>query len=381
MFERFTTRARRVVVLSQEEATQLNHNYIGTEHILLGLLGEQGGLASQALTGLGMSLEEARHEVVKLIGMGSKEPTGRIPFTPRAKKTLELALREALQLNHDYIGTEHLLLGILTEGERGSKDEGVGVKVLRRHAELPAIRTAVLDLLPPPGPESPPARRWRRARSAGIAELVLAGEGARHSREQALLNATPAADTTLSEAARLAGAQPVGSHHLLLAALADPESAAARALTLLGVNLGHAREALRDIDVTGTSDELPEEAGRRRMVIHVTGDRITLEAADPVLVKAGNEALAALGDRAAEPGAIPGYLPVSASLSRAWQALFESLKDIKQRATSSADESSAEPSAQTSAAPAAGSSAEPAAGPSAGASAGDPDAPDSGTGA
>src|SRR6266478_361493 len=100
MFERFTTGARRVVVLSQEEATRLKHSYIGTEHILLGLLGEQGGLASQALTALGMSLEGARQEVIEVIGMGSKEPTGRIPFTPRAKKTLELALREALQLNH-----------------------------------------------------------------------------------------------------------------------------------------------------------------------------------------------------------------------------------------------------------------------------------------
>src|SRR2546421_4886988 len=101
MFERFTTRARRVVVLSQEEATQLNHNYIGTEHILLGLLGESGGLASQALTSLGMSVEGARQEVVKIIGMGSTEPPGRIPFTPRAKKILEPALRAALQLNHD----------------------------------------------------------------------------------------------------------------------------------------------------------------------------------------------------------------------------------------------------------------------------------------
>src|SRR5512146_2517320 len=278
MFERFTTRARRVVVLSQEEAAQLNHSYIGTEHILLGLLGEHGGLASQALTGLGMSLEGAREEVVKLIGMGSTEPTGRIPFTPRAKKTLELALREALQLNHDYIGTEHLLLGIVTEGERAGKDEGVGVKVLRRHAELPAIRTAVLNLLPPAAPESAPMRRWRRARVSGMADIAAqVAQRTGQTAEQGM-NATPAADATLTEAARLAGAQPVGSHHLLLAALADPESAAARALTLLGVNLGHAREALRDIDVTGTSDELPEEAGRRRMVIHVTGDRLTLEA-------------------------------------------------------------------------------------------------------
>ena len=367
MFERFTTRARRVVVLSQEEATQLNHNYIGTEHILLGLLGEQGGLASQALTGLGMSLEGAREEVVKLIGMGSTEPTGRIPFTPRAKKVLELGLHEALQLNHDYIGTEHLLLGIVTQGERAGQDEeGVGVKVLRRHAELPAVRTVVLNLIPPASPESGPMRRWRRTRTAGLAELATHLEaGTRRITEQAM-NATPAADATLTEAARLAGTQPVGSHHLLLASLADPGTAAARALAALGMDLDQVKEALRGMDVTGTSDELPEEAGRRQLFIRVTGDRVTLEAHDPVLVKAGVDALAALDDAARESGTIRGDLPVSASLSRAWQALFESLKDIQRRATSF---------------PATGSSAEPAAGSSAGASAGDPDAPDSGSAA
>jgi len=369
MFERFTTRARRVVVLSQEEATQLNHNYIGTEHILLGLLGEQGGLASQALTGLGMSLEGAREEVVKLIGMGSTEPTGRIPFTPRAKKVLELGLREALQLNHDYIGTEHLLLGIVTQGERAGQDEeGVGVKVLRRHAELPAVRTAVLNLLPSAGPEPAPMRRWRRARTAGLAEIAAQMEaGTRRTAEQAM-NATPAADATLAEAARLAGTQPVGSHHLLLASLADPGTAAARALAALGMDLDQVKEALRGMDVTGTSDELPEEAGRRQMFVRVTGDRVTLEAHDPVLVKAGVDALAALDDAAKESGTIRGDLPVSASLSRAWQALFESLKDIQRRATSFPATGS-------------GSSAEPAAGSSAGASAGDPDAPDSGSAA
>jgi len=375
MFERFTTRARRVVVLSQEEATQLNHNYIGTEHILLGLLGEQGGLASQALTGLGMSLEGAREEVVKLIGMGSTEPTGRIPFTPRAKKVLELGLREALQLNHDYIGTEHLLLGIVTQGERAGQDEeGVGVKVLRRHAELPAVRAAVLNLLPSAGPEPAPMRRWRRARTAGLAEIAAQMEaGTRRTAEQAM-NATPAADATLAEAARLAGTQPVGSHHLLLASLADPGTAAARALAALGMDLDQVKEALRGMDVTGTSDELPEEAGRRQMFVRVTGDRVTLEAHDPVLVKAGVDALAALDDAAKESGTIRGDLPVSASLSRAWQALFESLKDIQRRATSF-------PATGSSAEPAAGSSAEPAAGSSAGASAGDPDAPDSGSAA
>jgi ATP-dependent Clp protease ATP-binding subunit ClpC len=376
MFERFTTRARRVVVLSQEEATRLNHNYIGTEHILLGLLGEQGGLAAQALTGLGMSLEGARQAVTELIGMGSTEPTGRIPFTPRAKKVLELGLREALQLNHDYIGTEHLLLGIVTQGERAGQDEeGVAVKVLRRHAELPAVRTAVLNLLPPAAPESVPMRRWRRTRTAGLSELVAQLEPPRvgQAAEQ-IMNATPAADATITEATRLAGMQPVGSHHLLLASLSDPGTAAARALAALGVDLDQAKEALRGIDVTGTSDELPEEAGRRQMVVRVTGDRLTLEAHDPVLVKAGSEAIAALGDAAGESGTIRGDLPVSASLSRAWQALFESLKDIQRRATSS-------PATGSSAEPATGSPAEPAAGSSAGASAGDPAAPDPGSAA
>ena len=220
MFERFTTAARRVVVQAQEESRKLQHNYIGTEHLLLGLLVESEGIAFRALTGLGISLEVTRQDVRSIIGVGNKEQTGHIPFTPRAKKTLELSLREALQLQHEYIGTEHLLLGLIREGERGRKDEGVAVKILREHTELPAVRAAVVNLLPPPDAESAPARRWRRARATGLPpELVSALMEARGERpaEQALLNATPAADATLSEAARLAGTQPVGSHHLLLA--------------------------------------------------------------------------------------------------------------------------------------------------------------------
>lgn len=110
MFERFTDRARRVVVLAQEEARSLNHNYIGTEHILLGLLNEGEGIAAKALESLGIGLDSVRDEVVKIIGPGQQAPTGHIPFTPRAKKVLELSLREALQLGHNYIGTEHILL-------------------------------------------------------------------------------------------------------------------------------------------------------------------------------------------------------------------------------------------------------------------------------
>ena len=159
MFERFTNRARHAVVLAQEEARRLQHNYIGTEHVLLGLLGEPDGLAS-ALEGVGMSLEAARHEVTAIVGAGTASVSGHIPFTPRAKKTLELSLREALQLHHNYIGTEHILLGLIREGE------GVAAQVLKQHADLTAIRVGVLDLLPAAGAEPARARRWLRRPAA-----------------------------------------------------------------------------------------------------------------------------------------------------------------------------------------------------------------------
>jgi ATP-dependent Clp protease ATP-binding subunit ClpC len=126
VFERFTDRARRVVVLAQEEARLLSHHYIGTEHILLGLLHEGEGLAYRALDEVGIGLEVARAEVETVVGRGKSEPSGHIPFTPRAKKTLELSLREALQLGHNYIGTEHILLGLLREGQ------GPAIEVLDR---------------------------------------------------------------------------------------------------------------------------------------------------------------------------------------------------------------------------------------------------------
>src|SRR5690348_3857478 len=142
MFERFTNRARHVVVLAQEEARRLNHNYIGTEHLLLGLLGEPDGVGGRALTGFGMSLEPTRAEVTAIVGAGAKAPSGHIPFTPRAKKVLELSLREAVQLQHNYIGTEHILLGLLREGE------GVAAQILVEHGDLRAIRAAVTSLAP-----------------------------------------------------------------------------------------------------------------------------------------------------------------------------------------------------------------------------------------
>ncbi len=142
MFERFTDRARRVVVLAQEEARTLNHNYIGTEHILLGLLREDEGIAAQALRALAISLETVRQQVEEIIGQGKQAPSGHIPFTPRAKKVLELSLREALQLGHNYIGTEHILLGLIHEGH------GVAAQVLvRLGADLDRVRQQVVELV------------------------------------------------------------------------------------------------------------------------------------------------------------------------------------------------------------------------------------------
>jgi hypothetical protein len=177
MFERFTDRARRVVVLAQEEARLLNHNYIGTEHLLLGLIHEGQGVAARALESLDVSLEAVRARVEEIIGQGQSAPTGHIPFTPRVKKVLELSLREALQLGHNYIGTEHILLGLIREGE------GVAAQVLAElGAGLDRVRQQVVQLLSgyPGGvpPEQPAAGSSRPSVAP-----VMAGPGFYAERE------------------------------------------------------------------------------------------------------------------------------------------------------------------------------------------------------
>lgn len=142
MFERFTDRARRVVVLAQEESQRLSHNYIGSEHLLLGLLAEQEGVAARALESLNVTLTAAREQVEEIIGPGQQKPHGHIPFTPRAKKILELALREALTMSSQVIDTQHLLLGLIDEGD------GVGAQILQRlGATTQAVREAVTRLI------------------------------------------------------------------------------------------------------------------------------------------------------------------------------------------------------------------------------------------
>ena len=170
MFERFTDRARRVVILAQEEARLLNHNYIGTEHILLGLIHEHEGVAAKALESLDISLESVRGQVEEIIGQGAKPPDGHIPFTPRAKRVLELSLREALQLGHNYIGTEHVLLGLIREGE------GVAAQVLvKLGADLARVREQVVHLLATLGEVSSSA-------SGGESERLVGEPSASRSR-------------------------------------------------------------------------------------------------------------------------------------------------------------------------------------------------------
>jgi hypothetical protein len=160
MFERFTNQSRRVVVLAQEEARMLDHNYIGTEHLLLGLLHEGRGSAARALKAMDVTLQAARDQVVEIIGRGQAQPSGHIPFTPRAKKSLELSLREALQLGDGYIGTGHLLLGLIHQGD------GVAVQILGNlGADLKDLRARVTEELrgnPEEGQDVPPAERERQ---------------------------------------------------------------------------------------------------------------------------------------------------------------------------------------------------------------------------
>ena len=166
MFERFTDRARRVVVLAQREASRLNHNWIGTEHILLGLLHEGEGVAAEALESLGISLQSARQQVEEIIGPVQQVPAEHIPFTSRSKKVLELSLRESLQLGHDRVGTGHLLLGLIREGD------GVAAQVLvRLGADLNQVRQQVIELVSDLRPQSgrrPPREvvpvMWMQAR-------------------------------------------------------------------------------------------------------------------------------------------------------------------------------------------------------------------------
>ena len=253
VFERFTDRARRVVVLAQEESRRLNHNFIGTEHILLGLIQEREGVAAQALGALGIRLEAVRARVEETVGRGESTPSGHIPFTPRAKKVLELSLREALQFGHNYIGTEHLLLGLIREGE------GVAATVLvGLGADLESVRLKVIQLLAgrqgsgvPPELLADPGTRAAVIATAvpyepGQTTTSPGGELFRAALDRLVLRRFTVSSCRVlllaeSEALRL-GTTTVGPEHLLLGLLAEGEGAAAVALGAMGIDLVTARD-------------------------------------------------------------------------------------------------------------------------------------------
>src|SRR5437870_5545942 len=181
LFERFTERARQVVVLAQDEARALKHNYIGTEHILLGLLREEEGLAARVLESLDITVEEVRAQVARIVGQGDEVTTGQIPFTPRAKKVLELALREALSLGHNYVGTEHILLGLVRE------NEGVAARILLDFdADARTVQNAVVGALGAEGQHEPPEQE--RA-SPPVAPEVVAEIGRLRAEKETAIDA------------------------------------------------------------------------------------------------------------------------------------------------------------------------------------------------
>jgi ATP-dependent Clp protease ATP-binding subunit ClpC len=298
-FEKFTVKARQVVVTAQEEARLLKHNYIGTEHILLGLLDAPDSMAAKVLHQLGYNKETAQVDIAAVVKPGTEELSGHIPFTPRAKKTLELALREALQLHHNYIGTEHILLALVREGE------GVGAKVLaERINPISKIRAAVLASLE--GPQDVLASPW----PAG----------------------TPATEDTVSTASALAGGAPVGSHHLLEAMLRAENSMAARVLRELGVDPDAVAAKIDELDPETTTDANPEEAAGRKMEIRLVDDEVHLILRDPTTVTIAKK-VTELSD-----GPIQGIGPVAGMFVPLWRSTNQLLLQIQRMLEPEPDE-------------------------------------------
>jgi ATP-dependent Clp protease ATP-binding subunit ClpA len=248
MFERFTDRARRVLVLAQDEARALEHNFLGTEHLLLGMIKEGEGIGWKALTELGLTYDRVFGEVTKIVKPGEPgNASGAPPFTPRSKKVLDLSMKEALELGHNYIGTEHLLLGLVREGE------GVAAQVLVADGlDLSTVRKKVIEL--------------------------LLGFAAKNPAAPARM--TPAATQLSTRAKALAGTEAVGSHHFLLATIEDDGSLGARVLASLGVTAEAVSTRIKEIGVAGTTDEIRPDPPVKISL----GAGMSIQIDDPTLV-------------------------------------------------------------------------------------------------
>ncbi len=288
MFERFTDDSRAVVVKAREEAQSFHHDHIGTEHVLLGLLGVPGSLAAQVLRKAGVGAADVRRDIEARIGRGAERAAGHIPFTPRAKKVLELSLRESLKLNVNYIGTEHILLALEREGA------GLGAQILTKYVpDLDTLRQSVREM-GGPGTRETPART------------------------------TNAAEEVVSAAQALAGGAPMGSHHLLEALVRAEGSMAAQVLKELGVDPAAIATKVDEFDTELTTDASQEEIAARKMELRLEGDEVHVIFRD--------EGTVGLAKAVAEltPGPIRATGPVTGQFVPMWKAANEMLFAVLQ---------------------------------------------------
>jgi ATP-dependent Clp protease ATP-binding subunit ClpC len=297
MFERFTAEARSVVVRAQEEARGLRHDYIGTEHILLGLFSMPTSVAAKALRTLGVTATTVRTSIEETVGKGEKDaPPGHIPFTKRAKKVLELSLREALQLKHNYIGTEHILLALEREGD------GLAAQILSGQVhDMNAIRSTVSGLLRDGAGEHPadePAPR------------------------------TNAAEEVVTAAQALAGDAPMGSHHLLEALIRAEGSMAAKVLADLGVDAAAIASKVDEFDAEDTTDATPEELAARKMELRVEGDEVHLVFRDTGTLDLAKAVTGMVAGPLTATGPVTGkFVPLWTKTNQLLLSLLQTLKD------------------------------------------------------
>jgi hypothetical protein len=276
---------------------------IDTEHVLLGLLGEPEAIAGRVLGQLGITLPAARADVEGLVGRGDGAPSGHIPFTPRAKKVLELSLREALALGHNYIGTEHILLGIVREGD------GVAVAVLeQRGATGPTIRALVQAAV---------------AEAGAAAGALIPATGVAERR-------TDGADAVIAAARQLAGSGPIGTHHLLEAMTLVDDSLASNVLGALGIAPDALAATIDELGTAGTTDLSPEDAGAQRMELRVTDENVTIVLGDATSIELGRRLASSIGTPITGGTATP--------LVGIWQANVAALRELVERVDPQQDE-------------------------------------------
>jgi ATP-dependent Clp protease ATP-binding subunit ClpC len=317
MFERFTDEARQAVVSAQEQARLLQHNHIGTEHVLLSLFTVPDSAAGRALHKLGLTRKAVVSDVETIVGRGTGTSSGHIPFTPRAKKVLELALREALTLRHNYIATEHVLLGILREGE------GVAAQILtRRVRDLTVVRGAVLSEL------------GTAAEADALGSKATQGQPI--SSSVAPKKVTTAAEEAIAAAEALAGGAPMGSHHLLEALARAEGSMAGQALAALGVAPDAIANRVDELDPEATTDASPEESAARKMELRVEQGEVHLVFRDEVTVELARQIVDLAG------GPVPGTGPVTGAFVPLWTSTNDVLLVLLRALRSEPDDDASE---------------------------------------